>query len=254
VSTPATGRSLLAVFAHPDDESLACGGLLAMCAESGARVTILCLTRGEHGPGGGSHSLRDVREAELRDAARVLGVHEVVLLAHEDGMLPWIAPSVLEADVLAVIRRTAPDVVVTFDEDGLYWHPDHVAVHERTTSAVAGLGDDAPALRYVTLAAGAMRGVLEATGADSLFGVEDVDAFGAAAPSPSYTIDVTRWTATKLEALRCHRSQVDGGAFDRISLDDAERLLGVEQLRRAGVGSEAAFIDGLADSLVRARA
>jgi LmbE family N-acetylglucosaminyl deacetylase len=72
-------------------------------------------------------------------------------------MLPWIDVGRLEADIQAVIRRTAPDVVITFGEDGLYWHPDHIAVHERTTAAVATLDDDVPALYYVTMPTGAMR-------------------------------------------------------------------------------------------------
>ena len=134
-------HSLLAVFAHPDDESLACGGLLAWCAALGVRVSLLSVTHGEHGQDADSRTPAgpDVRETELRDAAGVLGIAEVTILDHADGMLPWVEAGQLEADIRAVIRRTAPDVVITFGEDGLYWHPDHIAVHERTTAAVAAL-------------------------------------------------------------------------------------------------------------------
>mgnify|MGYP002012493184 CR=1 FL=1 len=162
------GRSLLAVFAHPDDESLASGGLLARCAEFGAQVFILCITHGEHGPGStsremsfGSRELRETRAQELQAAARVLGVASVTLLNYEDGMLPWVNTEALEADILNVVRQVRPDVVVTFDEDGLYWHPDHIAVHERTTSVVASLGDKGPALFYVTIPSGSMRAVVD---------------------------------------------------------------------------------------------
>src|ERR671911_598751 len=96
-------RSLLAVFAHPDDEALACGGLLAWCAALGARVSLLCTTRGEHGwPRGGD--IGATRTRELEAAARVLGVADIVVLDHEDGMLPWIDAASLEADIGNTIR------------------------------------------------------------------------------------------------------------------------------------------------------
>ena len=75
------GRSLLAVFAHPDDESLACGGLLAWCAHLGADVSLLCMTHGEHGPGG--EDVRRTRRRELEAAARALGLRAVTLLDHD---------------------------------------------------------------------------------------------------------------------------------------------------------------------------
>jgi N-acetyl-1-D-myo-inositol-2-amino-2-deoxy-alpha-D-glucopyranoside deacetylase len=257
------GYSLLAVFAHPDDESLACGGLLARCAEGGARVSLLCLTHGEGGPDGrGAEpgreptaepmyeptpaSLGETRARELHEAARVLGISNVVLLDHEDGMLPWVDRGVLEADIATVVRRLAPDVVVTFDEDGLYWHPDHVAVHERASSAVAALGTEAPALYYVTLPVGAMRALADRTGG-TLLGIADADAFGAHAPTPTLVLDAGRHTATKLAALGSHRSQVAGGALERLDAEDAARYLGVEQYRRAELGALGeTFLDRLA--------
>ena len=103
-----SGSSLLAVFAHPDDESLASGGLLALCAERGVRVSLLCLTRGEHGRGHDSERLGHIRTAELRDAARVLGIRDLEVLDHEDGMLVWADHTGLEADILGAISRFEP--------------------------------------------------------------------------------------------------------------------------------------------------
>jgi LmbE family N-acetylglucosaminyl deacetylase len=241
----ASAHSLLAVFAHPDDESLACGGLLARCAESGARASLLCLTHGEHGPGRDAEGLRDTRARELMEAAGVLGIRDLVLLDHEDGMLPWIDAARVEADILEAIRRFRPDVVVTFDQDGLYWHPDHIAVHERVTATVAGTGASGPALWYVTLPAGAMRAVAEAMvgrpGCDEplrpILGVTDVDAFGSMAPAPTLVVEAGPLARRKLSALHCHRSQVAGTALDCLNDGDAERFLGTEHYRRAGVGS-----------------
>ncbi|PYR00936.1 MAG: hypothetical protein DMF96_01755 [Acidobacteria bacterium] len=89
---PLAGRTVLGIFAHPDDESLACGGTLARLADAGARVILLCASHGEAGsisdpalvPDG---NLGAVRARELRDAAAVLGIAEVILLDHPDGDL-----------------------------------------------------------------------------------------------------------------------------------------------------------------------
>ena len=256
-----SGSSLLAVFAHPDDESLACGGLLARCAECDVRVSLLCLTHGghgpghddEHGPGHGGGRLRDIRAGELAEAARVLGISDLVLLDHEDGMLPWIDHARLEADILGAIRRFRPHVIVTFDEDGLYWHPDHIAVHERTTAAVAELGTAGPALRYVSMPAGRMRAVVDATSNDPehgeepprpILGVADADAFGSMAPAPTLVVEAGEFAIRKLAALRCHGTQFDGSALEYVNERDAARLLGTEHYRRAEVGSrEDVFIE-----------
>jgi LmbE family N-acetylglucosaminyl deacetylase len=270
------GCSLLAIFAHPDDESLACGGLLAWCAHRGARVSLLCLTDGRHGPDGtlpmrsgtpedsrngvGTH-LGELRARELAAACRVLGVAELELLGHEDGMLPWIDRDAIEADIRRTIQRLRPDVVITFDEDGLYWHPDHIAVHERTTAVVAAAGVDGPALYYVAIPPGGMRAVVQhaerarsSQGLDRasplrILGIADPDAFGVCAPAPTVVIDASDFAGRKLAAIRCHRSQLDDDALALVDPDDAARLLGVEHYRRASVGFPGdTFIDDLTAS------
>jgi LmbE family N-acetylglucosaminyl deacetylase len=250
------GRSLLAVFAHPDDESLAAGGLLAWCAARGARVSLLCLSRGEAGPARGPDhgDLGDIRARELGDAAATLGLADVVLLSHPDGMLPWIEPGVLVGDIRRAIADWRPEVVVTFGEDGLYWHPDHIAVHEATRDAVFALGTGAPALYYVTMPPGQMQAVLAAaaprltaSSRRDLLGIEDAAAFGAEAQPPTLVLHTAPFAARKLAALRCHRTQVAGGPFDQLSAVEAETLLGVEHYRRADLGSPApTFIERLA--------
>lgn len=252
-----SGRSLLAVFAHPDDESLACGGLLALCARRGARVSLLCLTRGELGPGaalGDDGTLASVRETELRAAAAVLGVHDVDLASHPDGMLPWVDRSALEQDVRDAIVRRRPDVVVTFGEDGLYWHPDHTAVHEATTTVIRSMGAAAPALYYAALPPGQIETLVQTVAArapaaprPTVFGIDDPGAFGALATPPTLIVELGDAAVTKLAALTCHRSQVAGSVFAHLSDADAVRLLAVEHLRRADIPSVAdAFIERLA--------
>jgi LmbE family N-acetylglucosaminyl deacetylase len=274
-----SGRSLLAVFAHPDDESLACGGLLAWCAQLGAQVSLLCATHGEHGPeSDGGHvvpsrpaRLREIRARELQAASRVLGVANLLLLDYEDGMLPWADGEQLEADIRDAIRRLRPDVVITFGDDGLYWHPDHIAVHERTTAAVTSLGDEAPVLYYVSMPPGSMRAVLDNAvsmvareggqppasakprrGSPKpkgrrpllIFGIADADAFGAQAATPTLVVDTGDFATRKLAAIRCHRSQLADDALALLDESDAARLLGIEHYRCAKVGSRGdAFIE-----------
>jgi LmbE family N-acetylglucosaminyl deacetylase len=250
------GRSLLAVFAHPDDESLACGGLLAWCAHLGVDVSLLCVTHGEHGQG---KRLADTRAAELREACDVLGVTGLELLDYEDGMLPWTDAGRLEADIDAAIRRLRAEIVITFDADGLYWHPDHIALHERTTAAVAAMGGDGPALYYVSMPPGAMRAVVRhageapaVRGAGSrsplrILGIADADAFGALAAPPTLVVEAGDFARRKLAALRCHRSLLIDDALSVVEERDAARLLGVEHYRRADVGSRGdAFIERFA--------
>ena len=266
------GRSLLAVFAHPDDESIACGGLLAWCASLGADVSLLCMTHGELGQGAGA------RGQELEAAARALGIGAVTLHDYEDGMLPWLSADALRSEIERAIRACRSEVVITFDADGLYWHPDHIAVHELTTAAVTALGNAAPALYYVTLPSGSMRAVADhaaaalrcRTGnepvcagaattragrspdttarrsATSILGVEDPDAFGAAAPDPTLVVDTGAFAVRKLAALACHASQFNDGALAFLSERDAPRFLGVEHYRRAAAGASGrTFLDEL---------
>jgi len=252
--------SLLAVFAHPDDESLACGGVLAWCEAVGIRTSLLCLTHGEHGGQTTTRELAATRAQELRRAAAILGIDDVTVLAHEDGMMPWTDATRLDQDILDAVERTAADVVITFDEDGLYWHPDHVAVHERTTAAVLSAPEPRPALYYVTLPPGSMRAVVDHAAAlaaaqtppkpppTHILGIADADAFGSNAPAPTLVLDTGHFARQKLMALHCHRSQLgERDALTLMTSDAAPSLLGIEHYRRAETGPLTdTFLDRLA--------
>ena len=239
-----SGRTILAVFAHPDDESLACGGTLARLADSGARVVLLCASRGEsgsvrHGSLVDASELGRVRSAELLEAARTLGIADVLICDHPDGDLRWADVSEFHEEIVAAIGHYRPDGVITFAEDGLYWHLDHIGVHERTYTAVRSLGADAPPLYYVTIPKGVMRAVVEAgprgeaVGEGKFWGIEP-DVFGEAAKSSTFVVDVRVWVPRKLAALSCHRTQVGPDhPFARIDEAEAKRLLGLEHFRRA---------------------
>jgi len=239
-----TGRTILAVFAHPDDESLTCGGTLARLSDAGAQVVVICASRGERGALSdrallADGSLGDARARELHEAARILGIADVLILEHPDGDLRWAHVPQFHAEIVAAIERYRPDGVITFAEDGLYWHLDHIGVHERTYTAVKSLGSTAPPLYYVTMQQGVMREIVEAAVANGLplesnpFDIEP-DAFGDHAKPPTFVVDVHDWVSRKLAALRCHRTQIGpNNPFQHINADQARRLLGVEQFRRS---------------------
>src|SRR5262245_25913232 len=194
-----------------------CGGTLARLADSGVRTVLMCGTRGERGsisdpalvPDG---DLGRVRVGELRAAADVLGVQEVIALDHKDGDLRWYDVEEFHAEIVAAIEDYEPDAVITFAENGLYWHLDHIGVHERTFTAVKSFGADGPPLYYVTMPKGLIHQIVEAARAkggapgDSSFWGLEPDAFGEAEPelSDSFAIDVRRWASRKIAALRCH--------------------------------------------------
>jgi N-acetyl-1-D-myo-inositol-2-amino-2-deoxy-alpha-D-glucopyranoside deacetylase len=151
-----TQHTLLAVFAHPDDE-LSAGGTLAHYAREGASVHLICATRGEVGEAPpdlkGFASIGEMREDELRCACNILGLDSVSFLGYRDSGMPGSAdnhhPQALAAaptetvarQVAAFIRRLKPQVILTFDPIGGYRHPDHIAIHKATVEAFRMAGD-----------------------------------------------------------------------------------------------------------------
>jgi LmbE family N-acetylglucosaminyl deacetylase len=134
---------LLCVLAHPDDESLGTGGTLATYAAQGIETYVITATRGERGRFGSNGSERptndvvgQVREAELRAAATVLGVHEVTVLGYPDGAVDTIDASTAQETIARHLRRIKPQVVITFGPDGAYGHPDHIAISQLTSAAI----------------------------------------------------------------------------------------------------------------------
>lgn len=256
--TRLTGETVLAVFAHPDDESIACGGTLARLADQGARVVLLCASRGERGSLAGptrDDGLADLRSQELRDAAAALGIADVLLFDHPDGNLRWAHVSELHAQIVMTVRHYSPAAVITFGEDGLYWHLDHIGVHERTITALGNLGSEAPPLYYVTMPPGVMRAIVDRATArgwtaptNGFWGLTP-DAFGDGAAAPDVIVRVDEWVPRKLAAIRCHRTQMGAGhPFASIDEGEARRWLGAEHFRRARVGrSTGTLIDALGE-------
>jgi LmbE family N-acetylglucosaminyl deacetylase len=143
-------KTLLAVLAHPDDESFGLGGTLALYARRGCDTYLVCATRGEVGDVddlGGHASIAELRESELRCAAEHLGLKGVFFLGYRDSGMPGSADNKhpeaqvahpveeVAGRVVKYIRELKPDIVLTFDPIGGYKHPDHIHIHQATALA-----------------------------------------------------------------------------------------------------------------------
>jgi LmbE family N-acetylglucosaminyl deacetylase len=143
---------VLAVLAHPDDESFGLGGTLALYSKRGCDVYLVCATRGEAGTVDpefmkGFNSIAELREAELHCAARRLGLKDVFFLGYRDSGMPGTEENKhpdaqinhpvdeVAGGVVKYIRELKPDVVLTFDPIGGYRHPDHIHIHQATVMA-----------------------------------------------------------------------------------------------------------------------
>ena len=145
-------KTLLAVLAHPDDESFGLGGTLALYASKGYDVYYVCATRGEAGTVDEEHlkgfkDTAEMRTAELMKAAQALGLKEVFFLGYRDSGMPGTEPNQhpdaqinapideVAGRVVKYIRDLKPQVVLTFDPIGGYKHPDHIHIHKATVLA-----------------------------------------------------------------------------------------------------------------------
>lgn len=140
-------RCLLGVFAHPDDE-VSMAGAFRRYHDEGVLTALICATRGEEGEIGDPalatrETLGRVREQELRAAARIMGIEDLMFLDYHDGRLADADPVDATGRIVRRIRRLRPQVVVTFDANGGYGHRDHIAIHRLTTDAFHQAGDAA---------------------------------------------------------------------------------------------------------------
>lgn len=228
---------LLVVVAHPDDESFGCGSILAHASSIGYTTAVLCATRGEAGesrvPTG---DLAVLREAELREAARILGVTTVHLLDHTDsgmtgepgpGTLAAASPAQVVSQVRSVVDEFRPDVLVTLDaSDG---HRDHAAIRDATLVAVDSCRHRPTATYLACLARSSMsrwaehmRGIGgEAYLSQGELGTPDAEI--------TTFLDVRAHLPTRWEAIRAHGSQ--SSPFDELPTELQHEFLATDRLK-----------------------
>jgi N-acetyl-1-D-myo-inositol-2-amino-2-deoxy-alpha-D-glucopyranoside deacetylase len=260
-------HSLLAVFAHPDDEAFGTGGTLARYASEGVATTLVCATRGEageiaEGTGATPETLGEVREHELRCAAETVGVHEVIFLGYRDSGMAG-TPENQRPDafinapaeqvirqLVKIIRRVKPEVVVTFEPNGGYGHPDHIAIHKHT---VAAFHEAADPEKYPELGAPWQATRFFYTAIPRSFFIQMVDEMkalgldeseygwleeegGRGWPDENITavVDVSDSVEAKWLALNCHRTQFGpGNLFRRLPEDTVKEMMSSETFSQA---------------------
>ncbi|MBB6673712.1 PIG-L family deacetylase [Cohnella nanjingensis] len=202
-------RKLLAVFAHPDDESFICGGTLAKHAAEGYDITLVSATRGEMGRRMGNppylnrETMAAAREQELREACEVLGIRQLILFGIRDKTVEFMDEDGLAGRIASLIEEIDPDVVLTFHEV-MGGHPDHCAIGKATTAAYRR-AERRGSLYFIT--------------------------FGDAMSRPEryghtrnavVKIDVSAYLEAKLAAFRAHRCQTEMDEW--VWLPDREAL------------------------------
>ncbi|MEU7585317.1 PIG-L family deacetylase [Micromonospora sp. NPDC049230] len=251
--------TLMAVHAHPDDEATSTGGVLARYAAEGITTVLVTCTDGRCGDGPGGVKPGDpghdpaavvaMRQAELEASCAVLKVSHLETLGYADsGMMGWATndqpgafwttPVAEAAGRLAeLIRQYQPDVIVTYDENGFYGHPDHIQAHRITMAAVEQTGT--PAKVYWTTVP---RTAFEQFGQIMReLGVEWDAPDPEAEPMPqlglpddeiSTWVDTSAFGAQKFDALATHASQTENIFFLQLGRERFTELMGVETFVR----------------------
>lgn len=266
---------LLAVHAHPDDESTSTGGVLAYYSRRGVRTIVVTCTNGEMGdapsgikPGQAGHdpaAVAAIRRTELHTACARLGVHNVELLGYQDsGMPEWdhqhqpnafcnIPIDTVACRLTELMDHHRPDVVVTYNPDATYQHPDHVHTARATLQAVAGagipralflIGHGADYYRRLDLAASAI-GIDRKPPAPSIQIMRE-----RIQHSITTTVDVQTVIDVKRYALLAHVSQLRSSLAAKIPADQwptvfgTEEFIGVPQSSTTHIPAADFFADG----------
>ncbi len=265
---------LLGIFAHPDDETLTCGGTFARYAHQGVETSLILATRGERGwfsdwdayPG--EKALGSLREQEVRNACQELGISRLDFLEYLDGEVDQADDQEIMAKLVSLVRQIRPHVVVTFGPDGLYGHPDHIATSQFTTSALVWASD--PHAPYATALAPHRVSKLYYRVASAAWFARYMPAFGdlvmqidgqerRAHPWTNWTlttrVDASAYWAQAWRAVRCHQTQLRyPSRLAQLSEQDHRYLWGTQEyyrvfsLMNSGRQEEHDLFEGLSTS------
>jgi LmbE family N-acetylglucosaminyl deacetylase len=222
-------RSMLFVFAHPDDESHWGSGIALRSHDEGVRTVLVTATRGGRGTTGGLCTVEElpgVRELELREAARILQFDKLEFLPYEDKELANAPHEEIRRTLVTIIRRERPPVVVTFDPNGMTLHADHLAISRFTSDAIAAASDP----RWLP-ELGPPHIVTRLLWTPPVVPWQG----GEFPPLPGvdFLIDTARWWKRRQQALAAHRTQ--HVVLDKLYLKrpDVEQLLSFDVMRQA---------------------
>ena len=240
--------TVLAVFAHPDDEGFGAGGTLAMLVERGHRLTLVCATNGDVGeisdPALATpETLWQVRQQELRDAMDVTGLSDLRFLNYRDSGMAgtednehhaslYQAPAdKVVGQIRDVIQEVRPEVVITHDPTGGYGHPDHITISHHTTAAVEEFCPDS-LLYYLCFPRSVFQRMWQKMidlGIKPPFGGDDVGLMGTAEDEVTTVKNISEFLTIKKDSLNCHRTQIESdGPFSKLPEDFIDEIMSTE--------------------------
>ena len=260
-----TSRTMLSVHAHPDDEALFTGGVIARYAREGVRQVLVTCTEGNLGfdPRGNWFGLEEhdpeataaLRRSELEAASVILGIDRLEILGYRDsGMEGWSSAEDpasfvnqpiddVAHRIAAVILEERPQVVVTYADDGFYGHPDHVFTHKVTMRALEMTGHPVK-LYFVAMARGRRQGFADMAAAASRMLPEWIEGdliVGTDDELVQTFVDCTEVAEIKHRALEAHRSQVDNADLVSLDIELFSSIFGTETFVRAADYTRAAL-------------
>jgi LmbE family N-acetylglucosaminyl deacetylase len=271
-------QPLLAIFAHPDDETFGAAGLMAAAVERGVPVTVISATRGEAGESSiagldDPEQLGVVREQELREAMRQIGVLDVRLLGYRDSGMAG-SPSAedprafIRASVETVasrlashIRSVRPHAILTFGPEGLYGHPDHLHMHYVALRAIEIAAHPShqdrdgsepwqtPVLYFAAFPREEMLALLDRPSSPLRSLPADARAnLGTPRSEITHTIDIASWADRKRAAIAAHRTQTaEGGPLAGVPPEVREWQLLQEYYVRAPLPWSSSDTSGASD-------
>jgi LmbE family N-acetylglucosaminyl deacetylase len=256
--------TLVFLHAHPDDEAILTGGSMARARAEGHRVVLVVATNGDHGevPEDLAHgeTLMDRRRAETESSAKVLGIDRVEWLGYRDsGMTGWEQNAdpdcFLQADtdeaasrLVDLLRAESADVLVIYDWNGGYGHPDHIKVHRVGTRAEEIMAESESVLAVFEatinrdqfarmIAAAREAGVDPGEDFDPEAPADDGNPFGMPEADLTHRVDVSQYVHLKRAAIGCHRSQISDSAFFlQMEEDQFAQAFGTEWFIHHGAG------------------
>jgi N-acetyl-1-D-myo-inositol-2-amino-2-deoxy-alpha-D-glucopyranoside deacetylase len=238
-------KTLLAVLAHPDDEAFGTGGTLAHYAAQGVDVYLLCATKGESGkitdPSLGEVAdVGKLREGELKESCKALGIHEPIFLGYADSgrfertqhgngkALMNVDDLELEQTILEHLATLQPDIMLTFDPHGIYGHIDHIKIHRATTAAFWSAGKvmkNPPKRLFYTAMASVRMKTMQQLRETSPLSKLDADIYGVSENSFAVITSVENYLSQKQAAIAAHRSQVGpASSFAGLSEGEAKKM------------------------------
>ena len=202
---------ILCVVAHPDDETFFAGGTIAKLVNNGHVVKLITAARGEAGELGSPPfctqvELGQVREQELRNAAKILGISQIFFLDYIDATLDKIPVTELSGKIERIILEEQPDVVITFNKEGGSRHPDHMQINKATTHAFEVYKEKTKKhvrLYYSDIPKSLLAKLEQLGTLYTSFGKIE----GTHENDITTTVDITSTADIKLQAFKCHKTQ-----------------------------------------------